>query len=139
MRKGIYLRVCLKNQNGEFEGLFEALEPVKIFWFLSVFLVQIQSGCPIKSIFKHTLVGLKHHCLVPQGPEIHGRDRRNTLFGHINAINHVHSRHRRLVVRDDDELRILREAADDVVELLDVGIVQRRVHLIEDAKRRGLQ
>ena len=41
-------------------------------------------------------------------------------------------------MRDDDELRITGESFDDVIELVNVGIIKRCVYLIEYAKRRRL-
>ncbi len=42
-------------------------------------------------------------------------------------------------MRHDDELRVLGELPNDAVELLNVGVVQRGVHLVEDAEGRGFQ
>src|SRR5207253_6753505 len=42
----------------------------------------------------------------------------------------------RAVVRDDDELRAVGELAERLGEAADVALVERRVDLVEDAKRR---
>jgi len=41
-------------------------------------------------------------------------------------------------VRDDHELRLVAEAPEHVEEAVDVGIVERRVDLVEQAERRRL-
>src|ERR1700691_5510368 len=42
--------------------------------------------------------------------------------------------HRRLVVRDDDELNARGHLADDIAEAPDVVLIERRVHLVEQAE-----
>ena len=41
-------------------------------------------------------------------------------------------------MRDDDELRQVEEVAQDRGEAADVGLVQRGIHLVEQAERAGL-
>src|SRR5690606_1875789 len=60
---------------------------------------------------------------------------RNTLLYHGNAIDDIGTGDCTLIVRDDNELRLIGEFSDDVIELIDVGVVQRSVDLIEDAER----
>src|SRR6185436_15853454 len=43
-----------------------------------------------------------------------------------------------LVVRDEDELRMLRHLADHLGEAADVRVVERRVDLVENAERRRI-
>lgn len=76
---------------------------------------------------------------MPQLPEIHRRDGGDALFGHIDPVNRVHRSHGRFVVGDDNELGISGKLADDAVELLDVRVVERGVHLVEDAEGRGFE
>ena len=47
--------------------------------------------------------------------------------------------HRRLVVGDEQELHLLAHLADHRGEAADVGFVQRRVDLVEQAERRGIE
>src|SRR5690606_8341314 len=47
--------------------------------------------------------------------------------------------HRRLVVRDDDELNAVRHLLDDLRKTADVRIVERRVDLVEQTERRRIQ
>ena len=71
---------------------------------------------------------------MPQRPEIHRRDGADALLGHVHAVDRIHGGHGRLVVGDDDELGVFGELPDNAVELLDVGVVQRGIHFIENAK-----
>lgn len=43
--------------------------------------------------------------------------------------------HCALIVRDDDELRIVAELPDDARETVDIGIVERRIHFVQDTER----
>src|SRR5207244_3617434 len=45
---------------------------------------------------------------------------------------------RPLLVRDDDELRAVRIASQELDEARDVRIVERRLHLVEEVERAGL-
>ncbi len=47
--------------------------------------------------------------------------------------------HRRLVVRDEDELHALRHFLDRVAETSDVVVVERCVDLVQQTERRGIQ
>ena len=71
--------------------------------------------------------------------QIHRHDLRDTGLDHGDTVHDVGGGHGALVVRDDDELRVLGELTDDVVELVDVGVVERRVHFVKDAERGRLQ
>src|SRR5690348_14148630 len=67
--------------------------------------------------------------------QIDGHYARYSLLNHRDTIDHVGACHRPFVVRDDDELGILAESADNVVELVDVGVIEWRINLIEDTER----
>src|SRR5690606_343047 len=63
----------------------------------------------------------------------------DTFFDHGNTIDDVGRSHRAFVVRDNDELTVFAEGPDDVVELVDVGIVERCVDLVENTERSRFQ
>lgn len=69
--------------------------------------------------------------------KIHRRHFRNALFGHMHTIYYIYRRHRRLVVRDDDKLRMLGKFLDDFVEFFNVRVVKWRVNFVENTERRG--
>src|SRR4051794_6324300 len=52
-------------------------------------------------------------------------DLRHAVAGHRDAVEAVGGLHRALLVRDDDELRAVGEAAQDAEEAVDVEIVER--------------
>src|SRR6476646_4288957 len=58
---------------------------------------------------------------------------------HRHAGELMHRLHRRLVVSDDDELNASRHLAHDLRETTDVRIVERRIHLVEQAERRRIE
>ena len=60
---------------------------------------------------------------------------RHARFLHRDAVQNVADAHRALVVRDDDELRLVKEFAHEVREAVDVRLVERRIDLVEDAER----
>ena len=57
---------------------------------------------------------------------------------HGDAVEHVGDLHRALAVRDHDELRVVGHRADRLGEAADVGLVERRVDLVEQAERARL-
>src|SRR5262245_58767483 len=59
---------------------------------------------------------------------------RHTLLLHRHAVHHRRRLHRALVMRDQDELRGRAHLLDHVREASDVGLIERRVHLVEDAE-----
>ena len=50
-------------------------------------------------------------------------NRCHALLGHGDSVHDVGGAHGALVVRDHNELRAVAELADNVVELVDIGIV----------------
>src|SRR5688572_22441688 len=70
--------------------------------------------------------------------ELDGHPLADALLLHRDAVELVGDRHRALGVRDHDELALLEELLHDQVEAAVVGLVQRRVDLVEDAERAGL-
>src|SRR6056297_754040 len=58
---------------------------------------------------------------------------------HGNAGELARHLHGDLVMRDEHELHLRRHFLDDVAEAADVGVVQRRIHLVEHAERRRVQ
>ena len=63
---------------------------------------------------------------------------RDARFFHRHTVQNIGDRHRPFVVRDDDELRRLLEGFHDGGEPLDVGFVESRIDLVEDAERTRL-
>ena len=55
---------------------------------------------------------------------------------HRDAVERVGGLHRPLLVGDDDELRAVGEAAQELDEAADVRVVQRRLDLVEQVERR---
>ena len=66
-------------------------------------------------------------------------DARNTRLVHGHADQLLSHFHRHFVVRDEQELRGDRHLLDQFAEAVSVGIIQRRVDLIEQTERRGIQ
>src|SRR5690606_9984328 len=61
--------------------------------------------------------------------DVYRHDTRNALFLHGHADQMLGHLHRDLVVRDEQELRLLAHGADQIGIALGVGIVQGSVHL----------
>ncbi|CDN45251.1 hypothetical protein BN871_GX_00030 [Paenibacillus sp. P22] len=57
---------------------------------------------------------------------------------HRDAVQHVRFLHRAFAVGDDDELGQLRELPQILGEARDIGLVERRLHLVEHAEGNGL-
>src|SRR6056297_2392529 len=58
---------------------------------------------------------------------------------HGNASELARHLHGDLVVRDEHELHLRRHFLDDIAEAADVGVVERRIHLVQHAERRRVQ
>ena len=56
-------------------------------------------------------------------------------FLHCHAVQHVGLGNGALVVRDDDELALFYEPVQHADKSVDVALVHRRVHFVENAKR----
>src|SRR5690606_11532537 len=63
----------------------------------------------------------------------HGR---HAVAAHRHAVQRVGDLHGALLVRDDDELRVLLELAEDLQEPAEVDVVERRLDLVHDVERR---
>ncbi len=57
---------------------------------------------------------------------------------HRRPVEDIGRLHRPLVVRDDDELRVPSELPQNLRVPPDVGVIQRRVHLVQNHERRWL-
>src|SRR5207237_6769119 len=57
---------------------------------------------------------------------------------HRDSVQAVRHLHRLLVVRHYDELRVAAELPEQEDEAVDVGVVERRVYLVQDAEGTGL-
>src|SRR5205085_2121204 len=80
-------------------------------------------------------------CGLPQlvgADEIDGDELRDAALGHRHAVQPVHARHRDAMMRDEQKARAGRIGGlgDDAAEAVDIGIVERRIDLVEDADRR---
>ena len=62
-------------------------------------------------------------------------DLRDTVAAHCHAVEDIGGLHRLLLVGDDDELGPVGVAAQELDEAADVGVVQRRLDLIEEVER----
>src|SRR5712692_6205393 len=71
--------------------------------------------------------------------DVHLDDVRNARLGHGHADELAGELHRDLVVGDEDELRLARHLAHEVAEALGVGIVERGIHLVEEAEGRRVE
>ena len=69
---------------------------------------------------------------------IHRDDTRDTTLLHRDAVEGIGDLHRPLVVRDDDELRIVLEGVQHSDESLYVGVIEWSIDLVEYAERAGL-
>src|SRR5579863_8290103 len=65
---------------------------------------------------------------------------RHALLGHGDAEEAVNARHGEAMMRDDEEARLcgLADLFDEAAKAVDVGVVQRRVDLVQHADRRGV-
>src|SRR6266702_8700775 len=58
------------------------------------------------------------------------------VSAHTDPVQRVGDLHRPLLVRDDDELRARPELIEDVEQPADVGVVERRLDLVQYVERR---
>src|SRR5688500_7458981 len=71
--------------------------------------------------------------------DVHRDHARDARLGHGDADQLLGHLHRDLVVADEQELRLRRHALDEIAETRGVGIVERRVDLVEQAERRRVE
>jgi hypothetical protein len=69
-----------------------------------------------------------------QTPEINRHQFAYTRFLHGYSVNDINSTHGCFIVCNNNELGIVTEFADHVGELANIGIIQRRIHLIENTE-----
>src|SRR5262247_189799 len=70
--------------------------------------------------------------------ETYSNDSRDARFLHSHAIDGVRRLHRSGVVCDNDELRLVLELRQQAHITPGVGVVERGVHLVQQAERAGL-
>src|SRR5262245_8556155 len=70
--------------------------------------------------------------------QLDGNQLRNARLLHGNAVQAVGDLHGFAIVGNDDELRVLLHTTQHLDEPADVGIVERRVDLVEEAERARL-
>src|SRR5262245_40472666 len=70
--------------------------------------------------------------------QLDGNQLRNARLLHGNAVQAVGDLHGFAVVGNNDELRVLLHTAQHLDEAADVGVVERRVDLVEQAERARL-
>src|SRR5512145_2864486 len=70
--------------------------------------------------------------------ETYSNDSRDARFLHSHAIHGVRRLHRSGVVRDNDELRLVLELRQQAHIAPDVGVVEGRVYLVQQAERARL-
>ena len=61
-----------------------------------------------------------------------------TGFLHGDTVNYVYRAHGLFVMCYNDELAVFAELIDHVCEFANVGVIQGRIHFIEDTERCGL-
>src|SRR5260221_10071720 len=86
----------------------------------------------------YNYVGGLRRLAQPCGPLQVDRDElRDAALGHGDAEETVHPRHRRAVMGDDEEarLRTRGDLLDESAEAVDIGVVERRIDLVEHADR----
>ena len=66
--------------------------------------------------------------------ELHANDTGNTGVLHGDAVQSIRRLHRQLVVCNENELRVFCKPPDHAHETPDILIVERSIHLIEDAE-----
>src|SRR5262245_29404114 len=71
--------------------------------------------------------------------DVDGDDARDARLGHGHADELLGHLHRDLVVADEEELRLGGHALYEVAEAAGVGVVERRVDLVEQAERRRVE
>src|SRR5207302_114360 len=76
--------------------------------------------------------GRSGHALSPLGlPQALAHDRGHAVTLHADPVQRVRSLHRPLLVRDDDQLRGVPQLVKDLQEALEVGVVERRLDLVQ--------
>jgi len=63
---------------------------------------------------------------------------RDTVFRQRHAVKGLGLRHGRVVMSNDEELLLRRQSLEDPVEPKHVGIIERRINLIQDIERTGI-
>src|SRR5437867_11530271 len=63
-------------------------------------------------------------------------DLRRAVRAEGDAVEHARDLHRSLLMRDDQDLAVLREATDESQEALEIHIVERGLHLVHQVERR---
>ena len=61
----------------------------------------------------------------------------DAVLPHRDAVEGIRDLHRALLVRDDDELRVGAQVFHDREQAAEVGVVERRLHLVHDVERAG--
>src|SRR5437773_5593352 len=91
------------------------------------------SGCAFSSPSSSAqLRGNRDGLLAGQAP---GNDLRDPVGAHGHPVQDIRGLHRPLLVRDDDELRAIGVAAQQLDEAADVRVVERRLDLVEQIER----
>src|SRR5439155_3792478 len=78
------------------------------------------------------------HALLVELGQLERDHLRDAGVVHRYAVEHVGGFDRPAVVRDDDELRTVRQLAQRLREPSDIPLVERGIDLVEDTERRGL-
>ncbi len=73
--------------------------------------------------------------------EVDRDELRDAALGHRDAEEAIDARHRDAVVGDHQEAGAggVGDLADEGAEAVDIGVVERRIGLVEDADRRGVR
>ena len=68
--------------------------------------------------------------------EVYGYNFRDSLLLHRDAEKHVGKLHCSLVMGDDDNLRIFADDLQQIVKAENIGVIQRSVYFVKQAKGR---
>ena len=65
---------------------------------------------------------------------VDGDDLGDPGFRHGDAVQHLGGLHGLFVVRDQDKLRVLAHLFDHIGEAVEIGVIERRIDLVEKAE-----
>ena len=69
-----------------------------------------------------------------QFSQIYWNDPRNSLLHHRNSVNHIGGSHCAFIMGDDNKLGILAKTPYNVIELINIGIIEWSIYLIENTE-----
>src|SRR6185312_4107340 len=97
------------------------------FFILSKKIDFFESGMCFPSINK----------LMIQASEVNRNQLTYARFLHCNSVYYIYRGHCHFIMRNNNELRFFTKLPDHLCEFSNVGIIKRRIYLIENTKRCG--